>query len=141
DKRQGDRATLVMGASDGLTPNCAQVGGDLVRQHLLQPESEQMRRVAAIRSGRHVAAEAGRAARPAVAGGATIGQPGADGEVRFDITYRIPRERPLALTPQELSLEDLTAATNGAKRISRDNERRRVWRHPIATPGADLLAQ
>src|SRR5215813_430753 len=100
-----------------------------------------MRGVTAVGSGRHVTAEAGPTAGTAMAGGATIGQSGADGEVRFDGTDPILRKRPLALNPKELSLEYLTATTNGAKRISRDDERGGVWRHPVAAPDADLLLQ
>ena len=55
---------------------------DLVREHLLEAEAEEVGGVAAVRPGDHVAAEAGGAAGPAVAGRAAVGQAGADGQGR-----------------------------------------------------------
>ena len=80
-----------------LRSDVAQVGGDLVGQHLLQSEPEQMRRIAAVGPRRDVAADAGGAARSAVAGGAAVGQPGADGEIDVEVAAAVAGQRPLSL--------------------------------------------
>ena len=53
-----------------------ELGGDFIGQHLLKTETEQMRGIAAVGPRDHVAAEARRAARPAVARRARIGEAG-----------------------------------------------------------------
>ncbi len=65
-------------ARRALRADRAQVRGDLVGEHFLQAEAEQVRCVAAVGPRDHVAAEARRAARTAVAAGAAVDEPGAD---------------------------------------------------------------
>ena len=80
-ERAGHVAAALPRVGERLRADRAQLGRDLVGQHLLQAEAEQVRRIAAVGPRRDVAAEAGRAARTAVAGGAAVGQPGADRQV------------------------------------------------------------
>lgn len=40
-----------------------------------------------------------------------------------------------------LTLEELSPATDGAERVSFDDERRGVWRHDVATTGSCLLSE
>ena len=56
--------------------------GDLVGEHLLEPEAEEVRRVAAVGPRDDVAADAGGAARPAVAAAQLSDEAGADRERR-----------------------------------------------------------
>ena len=100
----------------------AQVGRDLVGEHLLQAEAEQVRRVAAVGPRDDVAAESRRAARPAVAAGAAVDQPGADGAFGLDVADAVVRARAEALRQRELALEELPAAPDRAGRIARDDE-------------------
>jgi len=58
-----------------LVTDRAQVGRHLLSQHLLQAESEQVRRVATVGSRDHVSAETGRSAWPPVASGAAVREP------------------------------------------------------------------
>ena len=139
DQRPGDGAALAPGVLDGVRADGAEVGGDLVGQHLLEAEAEQVRSVAAVRPRDDVAAEAGRAARPAVAGRAAVGQPGADGLVHLDVSRAVAAQRSVALEARELALEDLAAAPDRARGIARDDVEGRVWRHHVAAARADLL--
>ena len=81
-----------LGGRQRLGADGPQIGRDLVAQHLLQAEPEQVRRVAAVRTREDVAAEPGRAARAAVAAGARIDDTGADRRVDRDVAAR---SRPL----------------------------------------------
>jgi hypothetical protein len=47
----------------------------------------------------------------------------------------------LSLFLRELALEELAPAAYRAKRIARDDERRRIGRRPVAAAGADLLRE
>src|SRR5690606_2746206 len=119
-----------------------QVGGHLVREHLDEPEPEEMRRVAAVGKRADVAAVAGRAARPAVAGGAAVGEAGAERALRRDVAARgrvHARAEPLARA--ELALEDLPAAANRAGRIALDEVDGRPRRRRVALAAADLACE
>ena len=72
-----NRVCKIPHRADCLLAGGPEFPGHLVRQHLLEPEAEQMWRVAAVRARDHVAAKAGRAPRPAVTAGAAVGQAGA----------------------------------------------------------------
>src|SRR4051812_13130550 len=63
----------------------AQIRRDLVGQHFLQAETEQVRSIAAVRSRRDVAARSGGAAWTSVAGSAAVGQAGADRCIVADV--------------------------------------------------------
>ena len=113
-------AAALVRVGDRPLAHRAQVGRDLVGQHLLEAETEEVRSVAAVGSRDDVAAEAGRAARPAVAGGAAVGEAGADGQVGVDVPGAVADQRPLPLDARELALEELAAA---ADRPGRDRGR------------------
>ncbi len=119
----------------------AEVGRDLVGEHFLQAETEQMRRVPTVGPRCHVATHARRPARPAVASRATVCEPGADRKIHVDVATTIAGQRALPLFLGEFALKELAPATNRAKRIARDDERRRIGRHPVAAVGADLLRE
>ena len=117
--------------------NCAEIGRDLVGEHLLEAEAEEMGCVAAVRTGRHVAAEAGSAARSSVACCATVRETGADGEFEVDVAEAVSRGRALSFEARELPLEELPSAANGAERVVGDHVLRRV-RIRSPTPIANL---
>src|SRR5690606_8341764 len=101
-----------------LLANRAQIGRHLVGEHLDQAEAEQVRRVAAVGKRGDVAADAGRAARPAVARSATVRQSRAEPARLRDIAARVlVHARPQALVGAELTLEQLPAAADRARRI------------------------
>ena len=106
--------------------NRPEIGGDLVGEHLLQPQAEQVWGVAAVGPRRDVAAEARGSARPAVACGAAVGKPGADRAVGIDIAEAVARDRSQALEPRELALKELPSAPDRAERIERDDVRRGI---------------
>ncbi len=110
------------GVVDGVGADGAQVGRDLVGEHLFQAEAEEVRGVAAVGASDNVAAGAGGAARASVAGGTTVGQPGAEGEVLVDVTKAVVEERPLPLRPHELALENLPPTPDGAERVTVNDE-------------------
>ena len=85
--------------------------------------------------------ESRRAARTAVARGAAVGHAGADREIGADVAAAVVGQRTLAFGERELALEELAAAPDRAKRIARDDERRRLGRVPVAAIGADLLLE
>ena len=122
-----------------LRAQVAQVARDLVGEHFLQAEAEEVRRIAAVGARGDVAADARRAARPPVACGATVGHAGADREVGADVAAPVRRERALALHQREFALEELAAAPDGAERIARNDERGGLGRVPVAAIRADLL--
>ena len=97
DALAGQRQTggLVVGRCEleRLTADAAQVPGDLVGEHLDQAEPEEVGRVAAVRAGEHVAADAGRSAWPAVARSAAVGEAGAEGSLGLDVADAIERAR------------------------------------------------
>jgi hypothetical protein len=53
----------------------------------------------------------------------TIGEPGAESQVRIDVADSVISQWSLTLTAQKLSLEQLSPAANGAKWITGDDER------------------
>src|ERR1035438_6057473 len=62
-KLQGHGSLSLLSLRDGQGSGVTQVGGDLVGQHLLEPQSKKMWRVAAIGMGRNVPARSRRASR------------------------------------------------------------------------------
>src|SRR5262245_57155941 len=134
------RVALAMRVLHGIVADVAQVSGDLVRQHLLEAKAEQVRGVAAVRPRHHVAPRSGRAPRAAVAAGATVHEAGAKLELHVDVTLAVLEQRALTLVAEELPLEDLTSAADGASRIPGDDVSRGVRRRGLATTtNADLL--
>ena len=117
DEVPGHRATARGARPVRVVADRAQVGRDLVRQHLLEAEAEQVGGVPAVRPGNHVAAEAGRPAGPPVAGRAAVGQSGPDGQVRLDVAGAVTVERAWPWSG-ELPLEDLAAAADGARGVA-----------------------
>ena len=127
--REGDRV-----GADG-----AQLGGDLVGEHLLQAQAEQVGRVAAVGAGEGVAAVAGRAARATVAPGAGIGETGADVRIGGDVARALVVPQPLA--QQELALKDLPPAPDRAEGIAADDVQRRAGGDDVTAPRADLAGE
>src|SRR6266550_8361231 len=126
---------------DGLCTYRAQVRCNLVGQHLLETQAEEVWRIAAVRSRHHVSPEASGATWAAMTAGTTIAETCAEREICVDVADTIVCEWSHGLTAQELALEQLPPAANGAKRIARDDERRRVGSHPIAFTRTDLLCE
>ena len=93
DQRHADGASTRARLREGLRAQVAKLLGDLVRQHLLQSKTEQVRGIAAVWPSRDVPARAGRAARPPMARSATVGQPRAERDVRVQSR---PRRHPPA---------------------------------------------
>ena len=134
-----DGAVALVGLRDRLRADRAQLGRDLVGQHLLQAEAEQVRSVTAVGPRGHVAADAGRAPRPSVAGRAAVRQPGADDQRVVDVPRAVAFERALSLDPRELPLEYLPAPADRARGIAADDEERRVRHHHAASARPDLF--
>src|SRR6266496_6731253 len=118
-----------------------EVGGDFVCKHLLQPEAEQMRCIAAVRTCGDVATSAGGPARTPVAKRTTIGEPSADRAVCVQIAEAVALVCSLPLQTRELALKELTAAADGAEGIALNDEDGRIPSMGIATPGADFILQ
>jgi hypothetical protein len=72
---------------------------------------------------------------------AAVGQSGADLVNRIHISRAITDGGTLTLRSAKFTLEELAATANGAKRITTDDELRRIWRHLIPGAHADFLAQ
>src|SRR6185436_8247607 len=114
-------------------------GGDLIGQHFLETEAEQVRSVPAVRPGHDVAATAGGAFRAAVAGGARVGQPRANRQVRLDVPGAVETQRTLPLPAGELALEELPAPAYGSERIPAQDVTRAAGGHVVPPAGADFL--
>ena len=122
-----DSTPALLRSPDGVGADLAQVGGHLVAEHLLQAEAEQVGCIAAVRAREDVAAEARRAARPAVAGGAAVGQARGERRVAVDVEADpVVGAGAEALRQRELALEDLAAAPDRAERIARDDVAARI---------------
>ena len=78
--------------------------------------------IAAVGSRHHVATGAGGTAGAAMTAGTAIAETCTQREIGVDVAEAIVGERSLSLTAQKLALEQLSAATNSAKRITRDDE-------------------
>ena len=111
-----------------------QVTRDLVGQHLLQSEAEQMRGVAAVGPREDVTAAARRAARSPVTGGTAVGKPGDDRGVALRCRLRRRRFSDRALRLSEFALEELAAAHDRAERIARDQKSRGIRGDDVAAP-------
>ncbi len=133
------RPSVAPGGGDGAVADLAQARGDLVGQHLLQAEAEQVRRVAAVGPRHDVSSAARRAARAAVASGAAVREAGADRDRRVDVAAAVVHGRPLLLQTRELSLEELAPPPDRAIGIAGDQKRGRVGCHPVSPAGADLF--
>src|SRR5690606_14307437 len=125
-----------------LLANRAQIRSHLVREHLDQAETEQVRRIAAVRERADVAAVTGRAARPTMAVRAAVRKPCAERAHRRDVAGAVPiHARPHPFGDAELALEELPAAANRPGRIALDQVGRGSDGCRVALPGADLSAQ
>ncbi len=101
-----------------------------------------MGRVAAIRTGHHVAASSRRPTWTTMTAGAAIHETGAQRRIVLNVSQRIivnPRSE--TLIEGELALKQLAAAPHRARRIARDQIERRSWGKNITLAGADLLLQ
>src|SRR6185369_13885609 len=116
---------------DCLPANGTEVGSDFVRQHLLQPKTKEVWRVAAVGPCHNVTSETARASRPAMAPGAAINQPGADRQVSFDVSHAVAGEWSNSLQPRVLALKELTPAPDSSKGIAVDDEHGGVQSHNI----------
>ena len=126
---------------DGLLANVAEVGRDFVCKHLLQPEAEQMRCIAAVRTCGDVATSAAGPARTPVAKRTTIGESSADRAICVQIAEAVALVCSLPLQARELALKELTAAANRTKRIALNDKNRRVPCRCVATTGAGFILQ
>jgi hypothetical protein len=118
----GHRPPVPLRLVDRIGALLPKVLGDLVSQHFLKAEPEQMGRVAAVRSRGDVAAEAGRTARPPVTGGARVGKTCRTAHIGAAAPDAVIGRRPVALSDLEFSLKELTAAPDRARRIARYDE-------------------
>src|SRR5436190_24145657 len=100
-----------------------------------------MWRISAVRPGGHVSPEPCSPAWPTVTSGAAIGQPGTAVQIRADVAAAIVEPRSLPFALRKLALEELTATTNGPKRVTGDDEQRRITREHISAAGAALFGQ
>ena len=124
---QGDRLLVALRLLDRRSADVAQVGGDLVGEHFLEAEPEEVGRIPAVRTRHDVPARAGCAARPSVTARAAVHEAGADREIRVDVPGAVARDRPLSLIARELSLEELAPAPDRAERVTIDDEDRACW--------------
>jgi hypothetical protein len=65
---------------NGFGPDRAQIQCDLVGQHFLKPESEEVWGIPAVGPGCHITSESSRSTWTAMASSTTVGQPGANGQ-------------------------------------------------------------
>ena len=137
----GHGSSIPAGVIDRVAANVPQVVGDLIGQHLLQSQSEEMRRVAAVGPRDDKSAEAGASPWTAVAAGAAVHQPGADDPIDLGVPEAIARHRALAQRAGELALEDLPAPPDGARRITIDDVQRRARCVGVASSRTDLLRE
>ena len=140
-KRAGDRMAGALGGLDGRGADRAEVGRDLVAEHFHETQPEQVRSVTAVGAGEDVAAESRGAARPAVTGGAAVGQSGADAAVLADFPRPVQGGRAQPLPQGELALEELASTADRAEGVARDDERRRSRGHHVAPARSNLLFQ
>src|SRR5215510_1617617 len=124
-----------------LRTYCTQVAGNLVCEHFLQTQTEQVWRVAAIGSCYHIASRTCCPTRPAMTRSATIAETCSEAEIGVDITQAVVCNRAMSLTTQKLPLEELATAPNGTKWIASDNKRRRIRCSPISCAGTNLLCE
>lgn len=126
---------------DGRVAKGTQIAGDLVGQHLFQAQAEKMPRVAAVRTGGHVASCPRGPARAAVTKRTAIRQAGADGDICIQIAHAIAFIRTLSLGMGIFSLEKLAPAPNRAERIPLNVENRGTRRVDIPAPCPDFICQ
>ena len=139
DEAALDRFPLHLRGLDGRAPDQAEIARDLVGQHLLKPQPEQVRRVTAVRPGEHVAAKPRRSPRTSVAAGAAVRQAGTQGAIHVEITDSVLRARSQALLHRELSLEQLAPPADRAKGVALDEIQRRSGCHDVAAPRSFLF--
>ena len=100
-----------------------------------------MRSVPTVRPGRDVPAVSGGAFRAAVAGGAGVGEPRANRQVRLDISGAVETERTLTLGACKLALEELPAPAYGSERIPAQDVARAPGGHVVPPAGANFVEQ
>src|SRR5262249_21602937 len=137
--RHGPAPCVSLG--EGLGADRAQVGGDLVPQHLLEAGPREGGRVPAVRTRHDGAPRPPPATRAAVARGAAVDEAGADGEHGADVADAVAGQRSLALGARELPLEELPAAADRPEWVTGDDEGRRARGVDVAAAGADLLVE
>src|SRR5262245_61363585 len=101
-----------------LRTDRTQVASNLVCENFLQTQTEQVRRIAAIRSRYHISTRTCRPTRPAMTRGATVAETSPKGEIGVEITQPVVCNRTMSLTTQKLSLEELATAPNSTKWIA-----------------------
>jgi hypothetical protein len=72
---------------------------------------------------------------------AAINQTCSDREIGFNIAHSVPEKWTDSLKACVLSLKELSSAPDCTKRITIDDEQRRVGGHDVTTTGADLLGK
>src|SRR6266540_1113269 len=132
-QRTQDGRSAPRGVCDSRIADRAEVGGNLVGEHLLQSQAEEMRCVAAVRTRGDVAAESRRPARASMPSRAAVGQARADGEVDVDVAEPVPKGCALAFEPRELALKELPSPADRAKWIEDDDVLRCIR---IGTPAS-----
>jgi hypothetical protein len=100
----------------------AKVARDLISEHFLQSEAEQMGGVATVGVREDVATASSRASWAPVTGGAAVGKPGDDRGVGFNVADAVTGSGPESLGMGELALKELSAAHDRAKRVARDQK-------------------
>jgi hypothetical protein len=121
--------------------NSSQVTCDLVGQHLLQSQAEQVWGVAAVGPCEDITTAAGRAARAPVTGGTAVGQPGDDRGIALDVAFAVVGPRTDSLRLGEFALEELPTAHDRTEWIARAQKTRRIRGEDVAATGTDLFLQ
>ena len=136
----GHRSLPTLGAPQHAVPLLPKDAAYPVGQPFDRAESEQVGSIPAVRSRRDIPAGASRAARAAVAGGATVGQTSAQCPLFRDVAAgsRVDA-RSKALLGAELALNQLSAASNRTRRVAPDEMHRRAGCVRITMTGTDLL--
>ena len=133
--------TPALGGRDGIGSDMPKTAGDLVSQHLLESEPEEVRRVPAVGTGHDVSSRASGPARASVAAGAAIRKAGSNRDHRIDVADPVLDAWALLLEAGELALKDLATPADRAERIPADEERRRVGSHRVPASRSDLVCQ
>src|SRR5215831_4102407 len=131
----------VLRQHDGARLDVAQVGSDLISQHLAQPESKQMGSITAVGSGHDIATYTSGSTGTSMAQSAAIGQAGAKREVRVDVADAITGIGPLSLGTIKFALEELAPAPNGPEGIVANDAYGGSRCVNVAASSADLIDQ
>jgi hypothetical protein len=99
-----------------------------------------VRRIATIRPRYNIAAKTTTATRSAMTPGATVRESGAKSQIVIDVANTVFSEWAVTLAAEKLALEKLTSASDSAKWIATDYERRRIRCCEVAATDANLLS-